>query len=242
MKIKGTLVLLHGFGMHQGVWDQMIPYLGQGAAVKVPDMSRLTFEDLEDYVQWLYHYIENERVSDPILVGFSMGGYIALGFAEKYPKLVKGLVLFHSSAMADSEARKMARQKTVEFIKKNGAPLFLEEFHPKIFSSTFQQNFPDQVRQFALDHGQLDPDVLIAGTQAMKGRKGRMHILTTLSIPIGMVIGGQDAFIAKEDALQQVGIMQKPYVLMLESVGHAAMIEAPDICASFLIYFTHQCI
>lgn len=241
MKIKGTLVLLHGFGMHKGVWDSILPLLPADLSVKIPDLSQLVFEDMEEYVQWLHAYLDKERVTHPILVGFSMGGYIALGFAEKYPKLIQGLVLFHSSAMADTESRKMARQKTIEFIRKNGAKLFLNQFHPTIFSSSFQEAFPERVAQFTLDHGQLDPDVLIAGTQAMKGRKGRMHLLRTLNIPIGMVIGGQDTFITKEDALQQVAIVQKPFVLMLESVGHAGMMEAPEICASFLRYFTQQC-
>lgn len=241
MKINGTIVLLHGFGMHQGVWDDLIPFLESKAPIKVPKMSHLTFEDLDEYVQWVHHYLETERVKDPILVGFSMGGYIALGFAEKYPKILKGLVLFHSSAMADTEARKMARQKTIEFIKKNGAELFLEEFHPKIFGPKFTQDHPEQVKQFAQTHGTIDPDVLIAGTQAMKGRKGRMHILTSLPIPIGMIIGGQDPFISKEDAIQQVSIIQKPYVLMLDDVGHAGMVEAPDISAQFLLHFAEKC-
>lgn len=242
MKIKGTLILLHGFGMHKGVWNSLLPHVSSDISVKAPDMSHLTFEDLEDYVQWLSQYIEGERVTDPILVGYSMGGYIALGFAEKYPKVIKGLILFHSSAMADTETRKMARQKTIEFIKKNGAPIFLEEFHPKIFSTTYQNELPEKVTQFAQEHGQIDPDVLIAGTQAMKGRKGRMHILTSLTIPVGMIIGGQDAFVTKEDALQQVGIIQKPYILMLEDVGHAAMLEAPEICATFLLHFSKKCV
>lgn len=242
MKIDGTLILLHGFGMHQGVWDTLVSYFDSKVEVKVPNMSHLTFEDLDEYVQWLHHYLETERVKNPILVGFSMGGYISLAFAEKYPKVIKGLVLFHSSAMADTEARKMARQKTIEFIKKNGAELFLEEFHPKIFGPKFSAEHPDQVKKFAIDHGKIDPDVLIAGTQAMKSRKGRMHILTSLTIPIGMVIGGQDSFISKEDAIQQVGIIQKPFVLMLGDVGHAGMVEAPEVCAHFLLHFAEKCL
>src|SRR5215471_4780390 len=61
-----------------------------------------------------------------VLIGHSMGGYISLAFAEKYPSYLAGLGLFHSTAYPDSEERKTTRKKAIETIKNNGACDFLK--------------------------------------------------------------------------------------------------------------------
>jgi predicted alpha/beta hydrolase family esterase len=52
-----------------------------------------------------------------ILVGHSMGGYVALAFAELYPEYVKGLALLNSTARADSEERKQNRDRAIKAVK-----------------------------------------------------------------------------------------------------------------------------
>ena len=56
-----------------------------------------------------------------LLIGHSMGGYITLAFAEKYPELLNSFGLFHSSAYADDEQKIEIRKKGIEFITNNGA-------------------------------------------------------------------------------------------------------------------------
>ena len=54
--------------------------------------------------------LEEAGVDQCVMVGHSMGGYVALAFADKYPYTLRGLGLINSHALADSEAHHERRQ------------------------------------------------------------------------------------------------------------------------------------
>ena len=58
------------------------------------------------------------------MIGHSMGGYITLAFAEKYPEMLRAFGLFHSSAFADDEEKKETRRKAIKSIRENGPAAF----------------------------------------------------------------------------------------------------------------------
>ncbi len=82
-----------------------------------------------------------------VLIGHSMGGYISMAFAEKYPDKLSGLGLFHSSSYADSPEKKESRDKNILFIQKNGAALFVEQAIPGLFSDEFKSEHPEEIRR-----------------------------------------------------------------------------------------------
>jgi pimeloyl-ACP methyl ester carboxylesterase len=66
-------------------------------------------------MQMPYSVLSELGIRKSILVGHSMGGYVALAFAELYPEYVKGLAL-NSTARADSEERKQNRISAVKHL------------------------------------------------------------------------------------------------------------------------------
>ena len=80
----------------------------------------------------------NNQITKPAksftLIGHSMGGYITLAFAEKYPEILNAFWLFHSSAYADDDSKKETRKKGIEFIKNNGVAAFVKTSAPNLFS------------------------------------------------------------------------------------------------------------
>ena len=69
-----------------------------------------------------------------MLIGHSLGGYVALAMVEKRPDLFAGLGLFHSTAYADSAEKKQSRNKVIEFVNKNGAKAFTTNFITPLFA------------------------------------------------------------------------------------------------------------
>ena len=67
------------------------------------------------------------------IIGHSMGGYITLAFAEKYPEYLNAFGLFHSTAYADTIEKKNTRMKGIEFINRYGAFEFLKTVVPNLF-------------------------------------------------------------------------------------------------------------
>ena len=120
-----TLVFLHGFLEDSTVWNTLskllsdtykilcIDLLGHG---KNPTIAPIhTMEMMADEVKAVLDY---ENITQCTLVGHSMGGYVALAFAERFPKNVEGLVLLNSTPLPDSEEKKANRDRVLKVIEK----------------------------------------------------------------------------------------------------------------------------
>jgi pimeloyl-ACP methyl ester carboxylesterase len=126
---KGTaLVLLHGFLENKSMWDAFIPELSKKYRVITLDLLGHGDTEcygyvhaMEDQADMLYALTLFLKLRKVVLVGHSMGGYIALAFAELFPDHVKGLVLLNSTSRADSEERKVNRDRAIEAVKQNYA-------------------------------------------------------------------------------------------------------------------------
>lgn len=236
------VVLLHGFGENEDIWDTFIPLLPDEHQYVRLDYSTITFcQTIDEYAAWVHHEIEEKEITRFVLIGHSMGGYISLAYAKKYPEYLAGLGLFHSTAFADSSEKKKSRDKTISFIKKYGSEKFIEGFLPNMYNDTFKKRNSVYIHKQLEDNKKLPSEALILATKAMKDRKDTSEVLKSLDLPIMKVIGKQDQFISFEDSLQQIPLLQKPYVLILDHIAHAGMMEAPDECAAFTTSFLEAC-
>ena len=105
---------------------------GAGKSDMIDDMS------MEGMAEMLKAIIDKEKISSFVLIGHSMGGYITLAFAEKYPQYLIKFGLFHSTAYADNEEKKAIRRKGIDFIKEHGAFEFLKNTTPNLFSPDYK--------------------------------------------------------------------------------------------------------
>ncbi|HEY9178769.1 MAG TPA: alpha/beta hydrolase [Flavipsychrobacter sp.] len=111
-----VIVLLHGFPLDSSLWDKIVPTLAEDYLVIVPDLpgsGKSTFEgnelSIDEMAESVRLILVKEQVNKVVLAGHSMGGYVALAFADLYPDAVKGLALVHSSARSDTEEKKRAK-------------------------------------------------------------------------------------------------------------------------------------
>lgn len=108
-----VIVLLHGFPENGNLWRDIWPALAKHNTVIIPDLpgsgeSTFANEDLsiEHLAESVKLILDKEGIDEIVLAGHSMGGYIALAFAEKYPVMLRGLSLIHSTAAPDSDEKK----------------------------------------------------------------------------------------------------------------------------------------
>jgi len=112
------VVLLHGFAEDGDVWKYQLADLAAGYLVIVPDLPGSGRSDMTDDMSiegmalCVKKIIDHELPANASLaedgitmIGHSMGGYITLAFANKYPGLLAGFGLFHSTAFADTEEK-----------------------------------------------------------------------------------------------------------------------------------------
>lgn len=240
-----TLILLHGFPFDRRLWYKLIPQL-KGAKIILPDLpgfgnSALTANEasMETYAESIYAVLQSEAVKHVIMAGHSMGGYVALAFAEKYPHLLSGLSLIHSSAFADDQDRKLKREQVKAFITQHGAQQFTRSFVPGPFSPDFT-NTPEIE---TLIHWAEDctTDGLIAAVDAMKNRPDRTHVLKNLQVPVQFITGEKDPIFIPDITYQQAVIPATAVIDLMKDTGHMGMIEQADEMAKMLTGFIQLC-
>jgi pimeloyl-ACP methyl ester carboxylesterase len=234
------VVLVHGFGEDGNIWNELIKDLQNNFHLIAPDIpgsgkSEMLDGDIsiEDYADVIKEILANElsEVSPTggdlegavvVMIGHSMGGYITLAFAEKYPELLNGFGLFHSSAFADDEEKKQTRRKAIDFIKANGAYAFLRTSIPNLFAG---KQHLKEMEDLIEDGKKFSSEVLIQYSYAMINRPDRTEILKTFCKPVLFIIGEKDNAIPLQASLQQCHLPAIAHVHILQNAGHMGMVE-----------------
>ena len=138
-KITGkgkVIVLLHGYIEEGSMWNEIAKSLSKKYTVIVPDLegfgnTPFTGKPLsmEKYAKDVFEMLNKEKVQQCIMLGHSMGGYVTLHFAEKYPELLSGFGLVNSHCFADTPEKKANRKKGNEFIATHGSHVFVKELY-----------------------------------------------------------------------------------------------------------------
>lgn len=246
---KGDAVmLLHGFAEDHRIWNYQAEILKEKFFVIVPDLpgsgasekldGDVSIEGFAEVIKAIADAeLGNHDRKTFNLIGHSMGGYIALAFAEKYPELLSSLGLFHSSAFADDEAKITARRKGIEFIKDYGAVAFLKTTMPNLFSEkskTDNAHLIDELFDLSKNFSAL---TLIEYYEAMLKRQDRTSVLKSFSKPVIFIIGKEDAAVPLAVSLKQCYIPAISTVNILENSGHMGMLEQPRKSLDFLLNF-----
>lgn len=245
-----TVVLLHGFGEDGTVWQTQTDFLKPHFRVIVPDIpgsgesAFIQDANIETYAEIIKLILDAELKKYPLqqaegvtIIGHSMGGYITLAIAEKYPAYLNSFGLFHSSAFADKEEKKENRRKAIDFIEGKGAAAFLKVTIPSLFTKAFAQNNAEVITEL-LDKGKkFTPAVLTQYYKAMIDRPDRTAILQNFNKSILFIIGEHDLAIPLQSSLQQCYLPSKSHVNILNHSAHMGMFEEKDKVNNILYNF-----
>ena len=218
----------------------IIPDLpGSGKSEMIDDMS------IEGMAEVIKTIIDTECSQVPprggfrgaCLIGHSMGGYIALAFAKKYPDKLNALGLFHSTAYGDSMEKKSNRQKGIEFIRRHGAFEFLKTTIPNLFSQRSKDEMPQRIGEFIARQDNFSAEALVSYYEAMMQRPDRTDILQKATVPVLFIMGEYDYAIPLEESLKQCHLPEKSYIYILRKSGHMGMLEEPGKANTILYDF-----
>jgi pimeloyl-ACP methyl ester carboxylesterase len=151
---KGNaVVLLHGFLENQTMWqDLLLEWSKKNRIITIDLLGHGETEcmgyvhTMEDNAEIVQAVLSQLRIRKSIFVGHSMGGYVALAFAEMYPENIKGLVLLNSTSKADSEERKVNRDRAIKAVKKEYAT-FIRLSIANLFSPDNRERLFDEIEK-----------------------------------------------------------------------------------------------
>jgi pimeloyl-ACP methyl ester carboxylesterase len=231
------VMLIHGFAEDGTIWDTLVPELKKDYKLIIPDLlgsgrseGKVEGISMETLAEHLNIIVNKENIPSCTMIGHSMGGYVTLAFAEKYAGKLTRFGLFHSTAYADSDEKKEARKKNIEFIKKHGTVKYLEQSVPTLFSEEFNKKYPEIIEEFISRYSNFSPTSLVCYTEAMMNRPDRTHVLKNFEKPILFILGEYDTAVPLEQGLKLCKIAEFSYIYICAHSGHMGMLEEPDFC------------
>lgn len=241
---KETLVFLHGFCENISIFNHQIVALQASYNLLCIDLpgfglsavfNDVTIPKMADEVKLVIDYL---NISDCVLLGHSMGGYVTLVFAKKYSHLLKGFGLIHSTAAKDSFERLAKRKQLVNFIKKNGSETFFKTFFPDLFFDKELNKI--QINALIENANATDSKGIIEALKAMMMREETFDVLEKTQLPVFFAIGKHDSIITENDMFSQAALCNQSEICYLENSNHLGMIEEPTILNDAIINFVNR--
>lgn len=235
------VVLLHGFLENSTMWNHFIPKLLENNRVICIDLLGHGKTDCLGYIHTMELMAEvveavlnHLRINKSTFIGHSMGGYVALAFAEKNPDAMSGLCLMNSTAMADSKEKQENRNRAVVAVKQNYRT-FVRMAIANLFRPKNRTIFSDRINEVINEALKTPLQGIVAALEGMKIRKNRESLLHTSAYKKMMVIGKKDPALDYLSLIEQV---KNTDVKMVEFPdGHMSHIENESSLLHKLLHF-----
>jgi pimeloyl-ACP methyl ester carboxylesterase len=242
-----VIVLLHGFLESIEIFDEFAAALSKRFRVICIDLPGHGGSECIGYVHSMEMMAECVKsVMDQlnlrryVLVGHSMGGYVALAFGEMFPDNLSGLCLFHSTAWGDTPEKKKERSRAIAVVKKDHIK-FIRELVKKLYAPANRKRLKEEIKKQKKIASRTGKQAIIASLEGMKERVNRELVLRFAPFPVMFIVGKQDSVIPWETMMEQVQRPQRNRLLLLEKAGHMGFYEEREKTLKHLGNFAFRC-
>ena len=243
---KGTaVVLIHGFLENSTMWKNIVPELSKRNRVITIDLLGHGKTDCLGYVHSMELFAETIeavlkglRIRKYILVGHSLGGYVALAFAKKHPQKVKSLCLINSTSIEDDNDRKLLRTRANKMIQHNFTNMVRMSF-TNLFSEQSSVSFKEEMKSALQQALQTPIRGYIAGQEGMKNRPNMKHVLMENNFKKLIIVGKKDPVLDFDASVKEAKDTNSEIVIFPD--GHMSHIENKTELITVLKAFVKKC-
>ncbi len=241
-----ALVLLHGFLEDGRIFDHLAAHLAHDFRIVVIDLpghgrsATLGYlHTMDDMAEAVLAVLDHLAIDLCVMVGHSMGGYVTLAVAEHHPVRLHAIGLFHSTATADSEAKKVDRQRAIDLVMRS-PEAFIAAAIPGLFAEASRPALHAEIQTLIARACEYPSQGIVANIRGMMQRPDRTHVLGSIAMPVLILHGEEDAVIPTDSISLQATLPADCSFLPIKGIGHMGYLEAPELCLSAIHGFVEQ--
>lgn len=243
-----TLLFIHGWGMHSGMWGEVLPQLAKHYRVLAVDLPGHGYSRMQDAAISLDTIVDqlSAQFTEALTVcGWSLGGQIALRWAQRDPLTVKRLVLASSTPCFS---------RRDDWLCAMDAPTLAA------FSDAMQQNYLQTLRRFLslqvrgseheremlavlrgslLARGEPDRAALQAGLDILRDSDQR-GALPQIKQQTLLIAGSRDTLTPVAAMQYLADGMPNARLVAIEGAAHAPFLSHPDLFVEHVVGFLHE--
>lgn len=228
------LLLLHAFPLSGRMWEPQMEALADRWRLLVPDLSG--FGDSEpapeicrmtDMAEDAAALLDHLAIRRTVLGGLSMGGYVALAFAETHPDRLRALVLAHTRAGADAPEARDRRLATARDVLEKGSGILVDTAAPRLVGATTRSARPEVLARIQGWVAAAPPQGVAAAQRGMAERPDRTPVLARIAVPALVVLGEEDELVPPEESRRMAEAIPGARTVELAACGHLGNLERP---------------
>lgn len=240
-----AVVFLHGFPLDRTMWAAQTSALasqhrclavdarGFGDSPPAPPFS------IDRYADDVVGVLDVVAVDQAVIVGLSMGGYVAFALWRRHPDRVRGLVLADTRATADPPDARDRRRELMEVARTGGPRAVADRQIVGVLGKTTRERRPDIVETVRGVMMRASVDGIVGALEAMLGRPDSTSALPTISVPTLVIAGDEDVITPAKDTRAMHAAIRGSRLEILAGAGHLSSIERPAAFNAVLSEFLH---
>src|SRR5574338_665112 len=232
-----AIVLLHGFPLSASMWEAQFDAF-PGWRVIAPDMRGVKGPDgpaveapgeptMDELAMDVEHVLDALGVSQAVIGGCSMGGYLTFALFSRAPQRFRGLGLANTRASADTDEGREGRRKMRALVEREGPRAVADDMIPKLLGATTRQEQPEAVARVRALIEANSTEAIVAAIVAMITRQDSRPLLAQIACPTVVIAGEEDTLIPLAAAEEMHGTIRGSELAVLPRCGHLANLEQP---------------
>jgi 3-oxoadipate enol-lactonase len=222
------IIFLHGYPLDHRIWLPTMMHLGMDVRCILPDLRGYGETEvppgiysMEVMAQDVKELMDDLKLEKAILIGHSMGGYVAFQFWKLFPERLSGLGLIASRSKADTPSLKVERLQVAQQVEKSGSVVVID---PMLTKLTARQDLVPELRQIMTG---INPMAIAATLRGIATRADATAWLHLIDIPCLVVAGQDDQIVPLTEAIEMAKGLRAAELCVIKGAGHMPMMEDP---------------
>lgn len=221
------IFIIHGWTYSLDKWNEVVKILRERGVepvqLKVPGLTEPSDKvwDIDGYVEWLDGKLKGE--TEPIILGHSNGGRIALAYAQKYPGRLKQLILMDSAGLAHNDLLPRTKLATLRTLSKAGKPLArlpaLKKAVYKVIGAQDYHNAPPNMKLTMQNMLKADNEI----------------DLSKIKLPVTLIWGRDDTQTPLKDGRKMHATLKGSSLHIIDDARHGPMATHPTQVADIIM-------
>lgn len=232
---KQTIIFVHGFPYNLHMWDNQFAELSKDFHCVRYDIRGLGESyvgdgqyTMEAYVNDLFMIMNELNLTEPVVCGLSMGGYLTFRALEREQHKFRAAILLDTKPNADDNANKLRRAAGIDQINTAGLEAFVDAFVPNTFSDNFKKEEEEIYNNTLKQCKANNPTGVKGAIIAMLSRTDTSDFLPELKIPVLVIAGNLDKLTPPQIMREFANRIPNAEFAIAPRSGHMSPIENPS--------------
>jgi 3-oxoadipate enol-lactonase len=227
------VVFLHAFPLNRTMWDpQVTALVGESRCIAIDYRGLGESKGGEPYSMDRYAddvagVLDTLQIARAVVIGLSMGGYVAFALWRRHRDRVRALVLADTRATADTPETIARRRELIEIARAQGSTAVANAQITGLVGKTTREKRPDIYDAMHRMIAQAPVAGIIGATEALMSRPDSTETCATIDVPTLVVVGDEDVLTPPRDAARLADAIRGSRLEVLQGAGHLSNVERP---------------